>query len=100
MDLSYLPKDFNAYEDFHNTFGFDEEIDQKKFNNDQYVFVSMKQPSPINITGHDFFIQIDVYSDAKFNNADDEQYEIEKAGKKFLLLKEIKKDQVHIKLLR
>lgn len=97
-DLSYFPKDFNAYEDFYNTFGFDEEIDSKKFNNDQYVFVSMKQPSPINITGNDFFIQLDVYSDQKVINGE-EQYEIEKDGKKYLLLKEKNKDQVHIKLL-
>lgn len=95
-ELSYLPKDFNTYEDFRNTFGFDEYKDPEKFNFDKYTYIYVKQPTPINITGHDFFIQMDL---SLTNNNGDVLIEIEKSGSSYSLIKEVSDNKVDIKLL-
>ena len=96
-ELPYLPKNFNTYEDFRTVFGFDEYKDPEKFNSVGYAYVNVKQPTPINITGHDFFIQMDINLDASV--VDDQLYEIKKAGKKYFLQKDVSKGKADIKLL-
>ena len=95
--LSYLPKNFNTYKDFRTVFGFDQYKNPEKFNPEGYTYVTMKQPTPINITGHDFFMQMDIM----LNNfgSEDQLYEIEKAGNKYFLQKDVGKDKIDIKLL-
>ncbi|WP_462413565.1 DUF4153 domain-containing protein [Neobacillus sp. Marseille-QA0830] len=92
--LAFLPKDFNFYEDFRDTFGFGEYNQPDKFNN--YTFIAVKQPTPLRITGHDFFIQMDL--SGTYNNGD-ERYEIEKSGQAYILLKDVSDGKVDIKLL-
>ncbi len=94
--LSYLPKDFNSYEDFRPTFGFDEYRNPDKFSTDHYTYISVKQPTPIPITGHDFFIQMSL---SRTNHNSDEQYKIEKAGSQYTLLSDVSDDEVNIKLM-
>lgn len=97
-ELSYLPKDFNTYEDFHTTFGFEEYRDPEKFHVDRYTFVTIKYPpTPIQITGHDFFVQLDMSLNLEFPE-DSVQYEINKENQSYTLIKDVSKDKVEIKL--
>jgi hypothetical protein len=95
-ELSYLPKDFDTYEDFRSTFGFDQYMDQEKFDTEGFTYVSVREPVPLNITGNDFFMQMEVYV---ANQDEDKQFEIEKNGHKFLLLKDVSDDKVDFRLM-
>lgn len=97
-DLKYLPKEFNTYDDFRDTFGFEMYRDPVKFHTDQYTFVTMKEPGIYPITGHDFFVQIDINLNLEFNN-ENHVYEFSKEGQKYILAKDKKDDSVEIKIM-
>lgn len=93
--IQWFPNDFNAYEDFYNTFGFKDVQDQ--LNTNQSVYLSLEQPTPINITGFDTFVQTDINMSG--NNRNEKIYEIEKEGKTYTLLKDFNMDQTIVKLM-
>ncbi|WP_042356148.1 DUF4153 domain-containing protein [Bacillus rubiinfantis] len=94
--LSYLPKDFTMYDDFSQTFGFEEYKVPEKFTTDQFIYVNVKQTGPISITGHDFFVGMDLSSQDKNGN---EQFTFEKAGHSYFLVKELEDHHFTIKLV-
>ncbi|MEH7109053.1 DUF4153 domain-containing protein [Bacillus sp. JJ1764] len=83
-NIDWLPKDFNAYNDFYETFGFKEY--QKPADYVQSIYLSMKQPTPIDITGHDIFVQTDLNSAENPSNAI--ICHIKKSGKTYTLVKD------------
>jgi hypothetical protein len=93
--IAWLPENFNAYEDFEDTFGFTQYQDPKI--SDQGVYLSIEQSTPITITGYDTFIQTDIYQSDQ--NRDDKTFEIEKGGKKYTLLKDFNEGQMDLTLM-
>lgn len=80
--IAWLPEDFTVYEDFYNTFGFNEYEAVKDTNKNIYVSLNIKKP--ITITGYDFMIRTYVNSDenidpliCNLNNGND-RYRLEK----------------------
>jgi MFS family permease len=93
--IAWLPDDFNAYEDFSDTFGFKEYQDPDNFN--RSVYLSIEQSAPINITGYDIFVQTDIYMSDQ--NRDEKIFDTEKEGKEYTLLRDFKEDQIVLKLM-
>lgn len=92
--IDWLPDDFNAYEDFNATFGFNgfqEPLDSK-----QPVFLSIQQPSIIKITGFETFVQTDI---SMFDKSRLEFGNFEKAGKKYTLVKDFNQDEPNLILM-
>ncbi|WP_066318806.1 DUF4153 domain-containing protein [Bacillus sp. FJAT-29814] len=95
-EISFLPKNFDPYKNFRPTFGFEEYKNPSKFDDVPYTIVQVKHPMPINITGNDFFIQIDI----PLNTGKvEEQFAFEKDGKKYTLLKEAGNEKAELKLM-
>lgn len=95
-DLSYLPADFNLYDDFQDTFGFAEYRDPTKINDIPFTFIHVKQPVPIQITDYDYFIQINI--SPTYNN-EDQTFSIKKANHQFSLLQTVTDNQTYLKLI-
>ena len=93
--IAWLPDDFNAYEDFSDTFGFKEYQDPDNYN--QGVYLSIEQFTPINIKGYDTFVQTDIYMSDQ--NRKETIFDIEKDGKKYTLLRDFKEDQMDLTLM-
>ncbi|MBB6447620.1 DUF4153 domain-containing protein [Bacillus benzoevorans] len=92
----YFPKDFDAYRDFYETFGFKEYYEQTDRN--QSVYVHLEPSYPINIAGYDTFIQTDIYSQMQNEGQNEKIAVIEKAGNKYSLLRDFRKDEIDIVL--
>ena len=95
--VAFLPKDFDAYKDFSDTFGFKEY--QKMADSNQSVYLSIEPSASINITGYDTFVQTDIYTQMQNDNQNEKICVIEKAGKKYNLLRDFQKDQIALKLV-
>lgn len=95
-EMPFLPKDFDPYKDFRPTFGFDPYNDPGKFGDVPYTIVQVKQPTPLKITGSDFFIQMDISS---FNGSSNEEFHFEKDGEEYSLSKDVSNKETEIKLL-
>lgn len=95
-DLSYLPADFNIYDDFQNTFGFEEYRDPNKIEHLPFTFIHVNQPVPIEITDYDYFIGLNISS---AYNKEDQYFSIEKANHQYSLLKTVSDNQTDLKLL-
>lgn len=95
-ELDFLPKDFDLYKDFSKTFGFEEYRDPSDVNQ-EYIFVSLPQPTAIHIDGYDTMVQLSFYSNQ--DGIEEEAVDFEKAGQSYQLATEKNKDTVYIKLL-
>jgi hypothetical protein len=94
--ISYLPKNFEPYKDFRSTFGFEEYRDFGEYEKVPYTLVQLNQPIPINITGYDFFIQMDI---SLKNGKEEGQFQFEKDGKNYILSKEIDNGKANLTLM-
>ncbi|EKN70838.1 hypothetical protein BABA_03204 [Neobacillus bataviensis LMG 21833] len=92
--IAWLPDDFNAYNDFQDTFGFKEY--QKPGQVNQSVYLNMVQKTPITITGFDTFATIEINMTEK--NRAGKIFDFKKQGKTYSLLKEFHKDQLVLSL--
>ena len=59
-EVEWLPKDFDYYEDFSDTFGFVEYYESDRMN--ESVYVSLEPNTTIGITGYDTFVYSNIYS--------------------------------------
>lgn len=80
--ITWLPKDFTAYEDFYNTFGF-YEYEQAK-NQNRFIHVFRNSESAINIKGYDVLVHAFINFD---DNRETKICQIDKAGKNYILNK-------------
>lgn len=87
-NIEWLPANFNAYEDFYDTFGFREYEEQLNVN--QPIYLNLQQPAPIAITGADTFVQVDINMSDK--NGDRTICELQKEGKTYTLFKDFTKE--------
>ena len=94
-ELAWLPKDFDYYEDFSDTFGFMEYYESDKLN--ESVYVSLEPNTSISITGYDTFVYSNIYfySNEPANKANNEENLVtfEKGGDRFSLMKVMTEDQ-------
>ena len=94
-ELAWLPKDFDYYEDFSDTFGFREYYESDKLN--ESVYVSLEPNTSISITGYDTFVYSNIYfySNEPANKANNEENLVtfEKGGDRFSLMKVMTEDQ-------
>uniref|UniRef100_UPI00313D70D8 DUF4153 domain-containing protein n=2 Tax=Bacillus sp. OTU2372 TaxID=3043858 RepID=UPI00313D70D8 len=94
-EIVWLPRNFDVYKDFYDTFGFHEY--QVSGDENQSVYLTVEPPLPINIAGFDQFIQIAVFrSDT---DGEEEISDFEKEGKTYTLLKDTKGKRVDLKLV-
>jgi hypothetical protein len=96
-NIKYLPKNFNAYNDFYQTFGFKEEYKNREIPNES-IYLGLNQPAPITITGYDTFVQFDIFSGQK-NSSDGKICDIEKRGEKFTLNRDFNNDRIDLILV-
>ncbi|MBM7654432.1 DUF4153 domain-containing protein [Neobacillus cucumis] len=94
-EINWLPKGFDAYKDFYETFGFKEY--QQSGDMNQSIYLNVEPSTPMNISGFDRFIQIDLYKAGQ--DGEEEISEFNKAGKTYTLLKETNGNQVTLKLM-
>ena len=92
-DIEWLPKDFNYYEDFSKTFGFQEYYSKPDQN--EFVYVSLEPNTSIPITGYDVFIVSNVYSNPHEKNVDENVITFESQGEDYTLNKEAAEDGFH-----
>lgn len=83
-DISWLPKNFNYYQDFAHTFGFHEyyEHSGRSF---EYVSVHFDPVSPIAISGYDTFLYVNLYGGHQ--QQDETTIPFEKNSQKYSLTK-------------
>ena len=94
-EIEWFPRKFDVYNDFKDTFGFQEY--QESGDANQSVYLTVEPPLPINIAGFDQFIQIAVFrSDT---DGEEEISDFEKEGKTYTLLKDTKGKRVDLNLV-
>ncbi|MFZ7944447.1 DUF4153 domain-containing protein [Neobacillus sp. 19] len=93
-NMKWLPDDFNAYEDFHDTFGFDEYQKQDHFT--QSIYLDLQQSTPITITGFDTFAKIEILMSDQ--HSDDKVFDMVKEGKEYTLFKNFQQDHYDLQL--
>ena len=94
-DIKWFPKSFDLYNDFYQTFGFEEYQDEGKTN--QSIYLNMEPSTPINITGYDRFMELELYPAGK--DGEEGMGDFEKAGKTYSLIKTTKGNQTELTLL-
>ena len=85
-ELEWLPKDFNYYEDFSKTFGFQEYYSKPDQN--EFVYVTLEPNTSISITNYDAFIVSSVYSNPHGKTDDENVITFESQGEDYTLNKE------------
>jgi len=90
-DIDWLPRDYD-YDDFYSTFGFYEYYEKGDFK-DQYLSLSLKEQSPVDISDYDTFI----YFVLNMSNEDNEKIgEFIKEGESYSLLAKEKNSEVDL----
>lgn len=95
-ELSYLPKEFNMYQDFSKVFGFEENYGRDDINTD-YIFVSLPHETAIPIDGYDTLLQFDISMHEEGSKAEVARFE--KEGRSYTLMKVKTENRVEIQLL-
>lgn len=97
--IDWLPDDFNIYDDFSKTFGFDEyypqQVDMK--NQSVYVMLDTQLPMTIDISPYDTFVKFTL--DLQNNNKDEKIADFEKSGKHYTLVQKTTAGKVDIHVL-
>jgi hypothetical protein len=93
--IEWLPADFNIYNGFYKTFGFNEY--EVPGNTNQSIYLNLEQKTPIDIAGYDSFVYFNVYIPA--NNVTDRICDIVKSGKNYSLTKYTTNDKCDIYLM-
>lgn len=98
--VDWFPNNFDMYEDFSKTFGFDE-YDSKVENLDhQTVYVILDNHATMDISQYDSFARfnLDIQNNDE-SNADNKIADIEKSGKRYSLVQKTTDSHVDIKLI-
>lgn len=86
--IDWIPKEFTFYEDFKDTFGFNEyELSE---NTSKFVNVYLNSWEPIDIEGYDFFVRTSINYD---ENPEHEVNNIEKSGEIYTISNEKMQEQ-------
>lgn len=93
-EISWMPKDFNVYEDFYETFGFYRYDLPDKLN--RFINVFINSSNPLDISGYDILTHAYIYSDEKSKS---EICTFKKLGKIYVLTKEYSGDNYDVVLL-
>ncbi|MCM3727339.1 DUF4153 domain-containing protein [Neobacillus cucumis] len=94
-EIAWLPRNFDVYKDFKDTFGFQEYQESGDVN--QSVYLTMEPSMPINIEGSDRFIQMDLYPFD--NNGEQKINDFKKAGKTYTLVTDTKGKRIDLRLV-
>lgn len=95
-DIEWLPNDFDYYEDFSKTFGFQEYYEQDDRN--EFVYVALEPDTSIPITGYDAFVRSSIYFYENDKNDDENVVTFEKNGEIYMVFKEVTEDGVIVKV--
>jgi hypothetical protein len=91
--ISWLPEDFEFYNDFETAFGFEPYI-YDSGETPQYVYLSLPENTPVDISGYDYFIPTGIYSNQSKTEDVFANFEIE--GKTYSILKKYSGNQINI----
>lgn len=94
--VSWLPKDYNQYTDFHETFGFDQYEDTGEVT--QYVYVNLNMEDPIDIAGYDYLVNNNTYI-TSLDTKEEVIGKIEKSNMTYILMKNVTKEDSYISLI-
>lgn len=81
-EIAWMPKDFQVYEDFYDTFGFNEYEAPEKENRSTFVFYQLE--NPIDISGYDTMTR---FNTSPEQSKESKIYEITQGRKKYTLTK-------------
>ncbi len=93
----WFPKDFVIYEDFTDTFGFEEYYPEREDMENQSVYVMLGEKAMLNISQYDTLVKYSL--DIQNKSADGKIAEIEQAGKHYTLVQKTTDDKVDIKII-
>lgn len=93
-EIDWIPKSFDVYNDFEDTFGFREY--QASGEENQSVYLTVEPPMSINIASFDRFVQADLYPFD--NNGEKEISHFKNENKTFSLLEETKDKRIDLKV--
>ena len=82
--IEWLPADFDMYEDFSDTFGFDEFYPEREDMENQSVYVMLGEKAMLDISQYDNLVKYSL--DIQNKSADGTIAEIEQAGKHYTLV--------------
>ena len=95
--IEWLPADFDMYEDFSDTFGFDEFYPEREDMENQSVYVMLGEKAMLDISQYDNLVKYSL--DIQNKSADGTIAEIEQAGKHYTLVQKTTEDKVDIKII-
>lgn len=93
--VDLLPDDFDVYRDFEDTFGFSQYDHGPGVPDIKPIYLVVDQSSPINITGFDALIRVEI--NLKYDA--EGTFEIVKDGEAYTLMKEVQDGQIIFKLV-
>jgi hypothetical protein len=92
--ISWLPNNFDYYNNFQKTFGFSENVPAE---NQRYVNVYLPQGTPVNVSGFDYLVSANIFISGQ--SASDDIGVIEKDGQKYTLKRKASEDQCDLVLV-
>ena len=95
--IEWLPADFDMYEDFSDTFGFEEYYPEREDMENQSVYVMLGEKAMLDISQYDNLVKYSL--DIQNKSADGKIAEIEQAGKHYTLVQKTTEDKVDIKII-
>lgn len=94
--VSWLPKDYNQYTDFYETFGFDQYEDTEEVT--QYIYANLNMEDPIDIAGYDYLVNNNTYI-TSLDTKEEVIGKIEKSNITYILMKNVTKKDSYISLM-
>lgn len=84
-DITYLSKNFNLYNDFYSTFGFN--LYEESVYEQDSVHISLNQESPIPISGYDALAVVSFNLNRNNSDSNNRPYNFKKDGKTYTISK-------------
>lgn len=96
-DIEWFPHDFEMYQDFYNTFGFEEYYPEQKDMTNDSIYVSLGEKEALDISQYDTLVKYSV--DPQNKSADEKITELTHAGKQYTLTQKTIDGKVVLKII-
>jgi len=96
--VTWLPEDFNMYEDMKTTIGFEPTYSSYPGEETQYFYASLDAANPLNITGYD--ISVNTYSNRSENLKESTAFDFAVRGTDYVLsVERVSKDEAIVSVM-
>lgn len=96
-EIAWFPDDFEMYQDFYDTFGFEEYYPEQKNMENQSVYVMLGEKEALNISQYDTLVKYSL--DPQNKSADEKITELKQAGKQYTLVQKTTNGIVDLKII-